>query len=337
VPALGSLARGAGRSELRRHRASFDRLPALALPLVLVVALAGCKSGRKPVAVLAAASLARAFAELEEIVERQHSGLDVQIEIGGSQQLCRKLVELGGKADVLAVADYRTIDNICRPGGQARFNIQFATNAIVLAHLEHSRFTAEVTEKSWPEILLRPGVRLGLVDPDLGPIGYRTLLVWQLAGRELGQPDLAGRLRARVAREHVAPHESELMQLLQTRAIDYAFVYRSTAEEHNLKLVKLPNSYNLGAPDRAADYRAASVQVKMRRDEPPKRVVGAPVIYGVTIPEKPTNPRGGEIFVRALLGETGRRVLARTGFSPLSPARCPERDRLPTALRALTR
>jgi molybdate/tungstate transport system substrate-binding protein len=308
----------------------------LAGALVALALLASCKASRKPVAVLTAASLARAFGELEEVVEKKHADVDVRLEIGGSQQLCRKLVELGGKADVLAVADYRVIDRICRPS-QAEFNIRFATNSIALAHLEHSRHTGDITTESWHEVLLRPEVRLGLVDADAAPIGYRTLLVWELAAAELGQPDLAKKLRARVAREHVAPHEGELLQLLQSRAIDYAFVYRSTAEEHNLKVVQLPAAYNLGAPDRAKAYARVSVPARMKRGQAPRRVVGAPVTYGLTIPIEPPNPGGAEAFVATLLGPAGRRIFKQTGFAPLAPARCDERSKLPAKIRPLTR
>jgi molybdate/tungstate transport system substrate-binding protein len=315
-------------------------MPRLVALLAASLILAGCKSDRKEVVVLTAASLTRAFAELEQQLEQRQPAVDVRLEIGGSQELCRKVAELGGKADVLAVADYRVIDRICRPG-HASFNVHFTTNAVVLAHMEHSRHTEQITADNWFELLLRPDVRLGLVDPDLAPIGYRTLLVWRLAELELGQdrvgPDLGGRLRARVAPEHLVPHEAELLQLLQSRAVDYAFVYRSTAEEHNLKLVPLPASYNLGAADRAEGYARATLAVKLKGGAKRGAIRGAPVVYGVTIPHDPPNAAGAELFLRTLLGETGRRALQRTGFAPLVPARCAERDRLPASLKPLTR
>jgi len=37
------------------------------------------------------------------------------------------------------------------------------------------------TAQNWPEILARAGLRLGRADPDTAPIGYQTLMVWQLA------------------------------------------------------------------------------------------------------------------------------------------------------------
>ena len=307
------------------------------VPLLLLAALAGCKPSRKPVAVFAAASLARALSDLEERVEQDHPTLDVRLEISGSQVACRKVAELNRHGDVVATADYGVIDHILLPE-HAGYSVRFAANAVVLAHMQHSRHTETITAKNWHEVLQRKGVRLGRVARDLAPMGYRTLLVWELASRSLGAraPNLARRLEARCAAEHVVPHEGELLRLLQTRAIDYAFLYRSTAEEHNLKTVELPDAYNLGAADREQAYAAASVTVEMRRGER-KTITGAAVIYGVTIPTAAPNPAGARAFVEALLSEQGRRCLARTGFSPLRPARSARRGKMPAWLQKLVR
>jgi molybdate/tungstate transport system substrate-binding protein len=307
----------------------------LALFVVLVSAT-GCKSWRKEVVVLVAASLTRAMVDLEQQLEQEEKALDIRLEISGSQIACRKVAEMNRRADVVATADYRVIDSILRPN-HARFTIRFATNAVVLAHLEHSRYTDKITADNWPKILLRDDVRMGLVDPDLAPMGYRTLLVWALAARQLGMESLARRLRARVPPDQIVPHEAELMQRLQARTIDYAFVYQSTAEEHNLKTVLLPETYNLGAADRAEDYGRAAVSVHMRSGQPAKQVKGEAVIYGVTILHSAPNPMGAASFVHHLLGDTGQRVLKRTAFRPLVPARCDRPERLPATLRSLVR
>lgn len=298
--------------------------------------LPACKPARKPVVVFAAASLARVFSDLEEVFERRHPEIDVQLELTGSQTAARKVAELGRRADVVGSADAQVIDRILRPAHTA-FTLRFATNALVLAHLEHSKHTEVITAANWPEVLLRPGVRLGLVDPDLAPIGYRTLLLLELAQKHF--PQIAGlsrRLQAHCAQEHRQPHELELLKLLQTRAIDYAFVYRSTAEEHNLKVVVLPASYNLGVAVKAADYAQAQISVRMAGGKR-SALRGAPVYYGLTIPKTAPNVEGATAFVRLLLGVDGARILRRSGFSPLVPARCAERDALPPALRELTR
>ena len=306
---------------------------------LLALAGSGCKSGRREVVVFAAASLARALSDLEQQLEARHPDLDLRLEISGSQVACRKVAELNRRGDVVAVADHQIIERILRPT-HAEFNIRFATNAVVLAHMQHSRHTEQITAKNWPQVLQRPGVRLGRVDPDLAPMGYRTLLVWQLAARQRGTAGrgLAARLAAKCAPEHVAPHEGQLLQLLQARSIDYAFVYRSTAEEHNLKTVQLPDAINLGAASLARAYAAASVRVSAgRRGSAPQLVRGAPVLYGLTIPRSAPNPAGAARVVASLLGSAGQRSLKRTGFRPLTPARCQRRHKLPALIKPLVR
>jgi molybdate/tungstate transport system substrate-binding protein len=312
----------------------------LAATLLVLTQLGACKSDRKEVVVFAAALLARAFSDLEQQLEKEQPSIDIKLTFCGSQEACRKVAELNDRADVVAAADYRIVESILRPS-HAAFNIQFATNEIVLAHLQHSKHTEEVSADNWPTILLRPEVRLGTVAPDQARIGYATLLVWQLAELHLGQaklgPDLSGRLRGRCRAEHVASDESELLKLLEARAIDYAFMYRSTAEEHRLKVVRLPDAYSLGAAEQTAVYARASVRVRMKRSESLKEIRGAPILYGVTIPREAPNPEGAVLVVRQLLEETGRRTLERTGFVPLRPARCAESAALPASLRALVR
>lgn len=307
--------------------------------VLLVVLTGGCKPERRPVIVMCAASLARVLDELEEGLERKHPSLDVQLEISGSQEACRKVSELGRRADVVASADDRIIERLLFPGGHARFVLQPCTNELVLAHLEHSRHTEEVTPRNWPEVLLRPGVRLGLVDPDLAPIGFRTLLLWHLAELESPQDparkDLAGRLRASVPASQVVPHELELLAQLQARSLDYVFMYRSTAEEHNLKVTRLPDEINLGSSALDRAYARAAVPVRLQSQKPAVLVQGASVTYGVTIPTGAPNPDGALLLLRELLGEPGRKAFRRTGFRPLIPARTRQPHALPIALRDL--
>ena len=284
-------------------------MPPRAFPILFCfLALPACQKTRQPVTVFVAASMARALGELAEEVERDHQRLDVRLEISGSQTACRKVAELNRRADLVAAADTEVIRRILVPEWAPRV-IDLATNEVVLAHLEHSKHTGEISEDNWREVLLRPGVRLGMVDPDLAPIGYRTLLVWELA--DGAQTGLAKKLAAAVPAARRVPHEGELLARLQSRALDYAFVYRSTAEDHNLKLVALPDAYNLGSPDMAAAYGKARVSVRMRSSGPPVQVPGAPIMYGAAIPKDAPNRAG------ARLAEQGRRVLLRRGFRPL--------------------
>ena len=277
--------------------------------------LCGC-APKNEVVVFHATSLSRVFGDLAKQLEAVSPPVRLRLEPSGSQVAARKVSEQRLPADVVAVADDAVLRRLLVPS-HADGVVVFATNALVLAHREHSAGTAEVTAENWPDVLARPGVRLGRVDEDLAPLGYHTLLAWQLAEGALGRPGLAAALRAGVKKEHVAHDEAELLGLLEARALDYAFLYRSTAEDHRLKVTRLPEAYDLSRADRAADYAKAVVQVRLRSQEAPVDVPGRPIIYGLAIPRGAKNAAGAQAFVALLRSEAGRAALERHGFTPL--------------------
>lgn len=307
--------------------------------MLLALGAAGCPSKeRKVVIIFHAASLSRSLSGLEEKVEARHEDLDLRLEPSGSQVAARKVSELNRRADLVFVADWRVIEELLVPG-HAEWQIQFAANELVLAHAEHSPFTETISADNWPELLLMPEVRLGRGDESTAPIGFQTLLLWELAEGNYGPgkvgEDLAGRLKAKVKKEHVVPDIMELVVQLQARAIDYAFVFRSIAEEHNLKVVRLPDTYNLGSPSMEHIYSKAAVPVVLKTGAVPTRIKGAPIVYGVTIPKSAPNPAGARRVLEFLLGEEGRRILKRSGFRPLNPPRGLNSGRLPPTLKGM--
>lgn len=310
---------------------------ALAL-IAASVLLGGCKS-RTEIVVFHAASLSRLFLDVGERFERAHPEYRIRAEPSGSQVAARKVAELGLVADLVAVADIRVLDQLLVPG-HADWSLGFATNEMVLAQAAHSRFTEEVSSRSWPEVLTRPQVRLGRVDPDLAPIGYQTLLAWQLSEKlPLLAPQNTGllaKLAARCAAEHVVSDESELVALLEGRAIDYAFLYRSTAEDHRLKLTELPAEVNLSRPELATAYTGAEVEVSMKSGAPKVKIRGAPLLYGFAIPHNAPHPQGAVLLAAFLLGEEGRAAMRRAGFRAVAPATSSAPDHLPALLHRLT-
>ena len=307
--------------------------------MLLVLGAAGCPSReRQVVTAFYAASLSRSFAELERKLEEKFPDLDLRLEPSGSQVAARKVSELNRRADLVFVADWRVIEKLLVPE-HAEWQIQFAANELVLAHAEHSPYTETITADNWPELLLRPEVRLGRGDERTAPIGFMTLQLWKLAEEHCGPgkvgEDLAGRLKAKVKKEHVVPDIVELVMQLQAKAIDYAFVFRSIAEEHNLKVVRLPDAYNLGNPAMSRIYSRAVVPVVIKTGEPPEQIRGAPIVYGVTIPKSAPNPSGAEKVIAFLLSAEGRRILERSGFRPLDPPRGLNSGRLPPTLKGM--
>lgn len=298
----------------------------------------GCKARTTEVVVFHASSLSAVLGDAAEAFQKDNPGLRLRLEPSGSQVAVRKISELGMRADIVAVADAPLIDKMMIPG-HATWNAVFATNEVVIAHKDHSKWTDQVGIQNWPEVLNREGVRLGRADPDTAPIGYQTLMVWQLA--ELSGAygsagmGLTATLAAHCSADHVVHDEAELLGLLESRAIDYAFLFRSTAEDHHLKILSLPPEINLSRSDLAARYAAASVEVRMKRGQGSARVQGAPITYGMTIPNSAPHAVAAERFLAFFFGESGRRLLLRRGLHPVSPVRCDSCVGLPKGLAGL--
>jgi molybdate/tungstate transport system substrate-binding protein len=285
-----------------------------------------------------ASSLSAFLGDAAEAFQKDNPQLRLRLEPSGSQVAVRKVSELGMRGDLVMVADANLIPKMMIPG-HATWNAVFATNEIVLAHKDHSKFTDQVTPENWPELLQRDGVRLGRADPDTAPIGYQTLMVWQLAESSgmfgPAGSGLGAALMAKCSSAHVTHDEAELLALLESRAIDYAFLFRSTAEDHHLKILTLPPEINLSRRDMAEQYAAASVEVRMKQGQGSSRISGAPVTYGLTVPNHAPHAEAAARFVAFVLGEGGRRLLERRGFHPVRPATCAPCAELPAPLAAV--
>jgi molybdate/tungstate transport system substrate-binding protein len=303
-----------------------------------VLASPGCKSRGVELAIFHATSLSAVLGDAATAFQKKNPQVRIRLEPSGSQVAARKITELGMRADIIAVADAALIDNILIPS-HATWNAVFATNEMVLAHLDHSKFTDLLKDENWPEILTRAGVRLGRADPDTAPVGYNTLMVWQLAESAghygSAATDLSAKLQRQCSSDHVTHDEAELLTLLESRAVDYAFLFRSTAEDHHLKILALPPEINLSRQDMASRYAAASVFIRMKRAQGPARLVGAPVTYGLTIPGNAPQKVEAAKFSAFLFSEQGQRLFAHRGFRPLNPVHCHACDGLPSELQGV--
>jgi len=284
---------------------------------LLAFLTAGCAAKRpEPVVILAAGSLDQALAELRTTYEAAHPNRRVQIELGGSQEAARKVSEQGRRADLVISADVRVLQELLLPrfAGEA---VTFGSNQVVLAYSDASRHAAEVSAENWPEVLLRPGVRIARADEDLAPIGYQTLLVWELAGILRHDPKLPAKLQEHVPPNLLRPTVTALVPLLGTEA-DYAFVYRSVAQTHNLQHILLGPKLSLSDPAEAAFYAQAQASY-LAGGKGSRRIVvhGAPILYGYVIPNNAEHPEAGREFAALLTGPEGRKALEACGFDVL--------------------
>ncbi|HZO17452.1 MAG TPA: substrate-binding domain-containing protein [Gemmatimonadaceae bacterium] len=260
-----------------------------------------------PLVVFNAGSLARPLrAALDTFQLRE--GIRFEQEQAGSLETARKLTELGRVPDVIALADHEIFPQLLVPE-HASWYARFARNRMVLAHTPRSLHVDAITPGNWWQIVLRPKVETGHSDPNLDPAGYRALLVMQLAERYYRQPGLADRLKRTIPARNIRPKEIDLVGLLETGELDYAFEYESVARGASLGYVELPDSVSLGSMRDSAFYATAMVRIVGHRPGATITMRGEPIVYGLSIPRRAPHPRLAERFVRFLLSDDGRRVL----------------------------
>ncbi|MCF8062176.1 MAG: tungstate ABC transporter substrate-binding protein WtpA [Deltaproteobacteria bacterium] len=285
-----------------------------------------------------AGSLSVPLEQMEKAFEAAHPGVDVLREAGGSTKMARLISEVGKPADIMASADYKVIDNNLIPK-HAEWNIRFATNQLVLTYTDKSRYAEEITPENWYEILQREDVVWGHSDPNLDPCGYRSLMVLQLAERFYGVEGLYEALLANRPEKNVRPKSVELVNLLKTGNMDYAWEYLSVAVQHDLMYVKLNDHINLGNYAYDSMYEQAEVKVTGKKPGTWITKKGQSCTYGMTMTRDAANPEAAVRFLEYMLDpEGGLKILEQLGQPPFVPARVPSREvyrALPEPLRPL--
>jgi molybdate/tungstate transport system substrate-binding protein len=270
-----------------------------------------------------AGSLSVPFDAMEKAFETKYPKVDLQREAAGSQACARKITDLKKPCDIMASADYKVIDKLLIPN-YADWNIRFATNQLVLCYTDKSKYAGEVNAKNWYEILQRKGVIWGHSDPNLDPCGYRALMVLQLAEKYYKIPGLYDKAVANRPKENIRPKSVELVSLLQTGNMDYAWEYLSVAAQHELKYIILPDEINLGNYKYDHLYEQAVVKVTGSKPGTFMEIKGESTTYGVTLIKNAPNREAAIAFLQYLLNpQGGLKVLKDMGQPPFIPCRVP--------------
>lgn len=268
-----------------------------------------------------AGSLTVPMKAIEKAFETKYPDIDVQREPSGSSKAARKISDLGKPCDIMAAADYQVIDKLLRPIYTDN-NIRFASNRMVLCYTDKSRFAAAINGTNWMEILQKPDVVWGHSAPDLDPCGYRTLMVLQLAEKYYQQPGLYRQIIDNRPIRNVRPKAVELISLLQTGNMDYAWEYRSVAVQHHLKFVEMPAEINLGDSRFNQEYAQATVEVSGKKPGATMTMKGKSITYGITLLKDSPNREAAITFLTFMLdGNGGLKILEEMGQPPFIPAR----------------
>jgi molybdate/tungstate transport system substrate-binding protein len=349
------------------------KLASLFLCFTLFASVSGCAPQQKaktPLVVFAAGSLIQPFNDLEKAFEAKYPNIDVQGEYHGSIQVIRHATELHEPIDVVATADHALIPMLMYQTNDpdtgkpnANWYIRFATNRLGVAYSEKSRYADEINAENWFDILGRADTRVGIADPRFDASGYRAMMVFQLAENFYQQPGLftnifggAFKYSLNVSDDgqvqtihipeiletqkdtHIVLRGSsiQLIALLESGDLDYAFEYESVIRQHGLKLIELPPELNLGEAGQSAAYGKVKVKLDFQRFASVKpEFKGEQIGYGITIPSTAPHPKEAEQFIAFLLGPEGKKIMEADYHPLLSPLIGDGYDHIPKSLQRL--
>ncbi len=284
-----------------------------------------------------AGSLSIPLKQVEEKFEAQNPNVDVQLESHGSVLCVRQITEVGKKGDVIAVADYTLIPSMMYPE-YAKFYLQFARNRMVLAYTDQSKYSKKINQYNWYNVLRKEDVTFGFSNPNLDPCGYRSPMVIQLAEsfymdnqilEDLVIKNSAIRvketdgtytisapeaLEPNTKRLTIRPKSVNLISLVESGGLDYAFEYMSVAKQHGLKWVTLPEEIDLSS----TEYKGLYQKVEVKTSDGNVKT-GKPIVYSISVPANAPHPELGVKFIEFVIGKRGREIFTNLGQPPIVP------------------
>jgi len=278
----------------------------------------GSKGNAKTViTVFHAGSLSVPIKQISDKYMEINPGIKINLEGAGSVACARKITELDKPCDIMASADFRIIDELLIPD-HTDMNIHFASNSMVIAFTDESGRYDEINDNNWMDILLDEEIIYGRSDPDSDPCGYRTIMSIKLAEKYYQKNDLA---EAFVSKDMnmIRPKEVDLIGLLQSRVIDYMFIYRSVALQHGLKYIELPPEIDLSDSDYKDIYASVSVDITGSKPGESIRLSGSEMVYGITLLKDAPEKMAAIEFLNYILGNEGLGIIKDNGQKVLDP------------------
>ncbi len=279
-----------------------------------------------------AGSLSVPFRELAAEFNKEYPAVKIVMESAGSVASARKITDLNKSCDILASADYVVIDKMLIPK-YADYNIKFASNELCIVYTDKSKYAKHLTQTNWMNILQKEDVIYGRSDPNSDPCGYRTEMMFQLAEKYYKSKGLTSKFIAK-NKSFMRPKETDLLALLETNSVDYIFLYRSVAVQHNLKYLILPNQVNLKNAALAKEYATAEVLINGSKPGEKISMKGEPMIYSFTILQNAPNKAAAIAFAEFLLRkEKGQAIMARNGQPSVVPMKVSNYEKVPAQLK----
>lgn len=271
----------------------------------------------KELIIFHAGSLSVPMKQIAQEYEKRNPGTKIFLESSGSLVCARKVTELKKPCDIIASSDYFVINELLIPDF-ASWSIRFATNEIVIAYHEKSRYSKEINSDNWMNILQKKDVIFSRADPDSDPCGYRTVFTFMLAETHYLKKGLKDKMLSK-NKDYIRPKEVDLVALLESNAIDYMFQYKSVAIQHGFIYIELPKEINLSDPSKNKIYSGVSTDVAGNKPGTKMKVTGDYINYSLTILKNALQKELAVSFVDFLLSPDGMNIFRKNGQEPLVP------------------
>jgi len=305
--------------------------------LVASAALSSCKKSSQDntVSVLYAGSLATAMENGLGAAFSKATGHEYKGEAQGSLGGARMIHDHLRRPDIFMSSD-PTVNETVLMGDKnenlVSWFVTMASSQLVLAYNPKSPFAekfqaAAANTIPWYEVLQIPGVRFGRGDPRIDPKGYRTLFLFDLAGKHYQKPEIPRLLGDPLNPAQVLP-EIVLLARVETSQFDAGIFYKHEVVAHHLPFVTFPPEINLGDPKFAKLYAEATYTTPSG-----DQVKGNPIIFTITIPKTASHPAAAEAFVRFMLSSP--KLLEQFGFGTIEHEVGGDREQIPADLRSL--
>jgi molybdate/tungstate transport system substrate-binding protein len=308
----------------------------IAFLILILIGMHACTTKKEKetqkVIIFHAGSLSVPLAAIAEAFKKEHPDIELIMEAAGSRHCARKITDLGKDCDIILSADYAVIDNLLIPE-YATWNIQFASNEMAIVYHEDSRYSEIINEHNCFDVLLKEDVVFGRSDPNSDPCGYRAVLSIKLA-ENLYQIENLTRNLLQKNTNYIRPKESDLLALLESKNLDYIFLYRSLAEQHGLKYIQLSDSINLKNPLLSDHYAGVSIDISGKKPGTLISRKGEAMIYGMSILKHALHPEAALIFADFFLNrEKGGRIMEKAGQPGLVPSFSETYNNIPEKLK----
>jgi molybdate/tungstate transport system substrate-binding protein len=287
-------------------------------------------SQNKELIIFHAGSLAVPMKQIAMEYEKRNPGTKIYLESAGSLVCARKVTELKKPCDIIASSDYFVINELLIPD-YASWSIRFATNEIVIAYLEKSKYSKEINADNWMDILQKKDVIYSRSDPDSDPCGYRTVFTFMLAEKYYNKNGLAEKMESK-NKDYIRPKEVDLVALLESNAIDYMFQYKSVAIQHGLKYIVLPKEINLSDPSKNDIYSSVSTEVSGSKPGLKMKVTGDYINYSITVLDIAPQKEEAVNFLEFLISPAGMEIFKNNGQEPIIPFTTEQPQLLPAKL-----